>query len=214
MSELREGNHEQWGPDAKVWDWYLATYAAEFEQDDFQQLTDKLRLARAVRGSWLTRRRAFAQRLDRFFYLLEARICGGRNKLYDNFARENMERHGLVPRELEMWSRRDYCLLWTGGTYACNPQDFLEEQDAPGWRQRHLYPLGVGPPAYLLAWGTDFIRRWLSARWHGKPPHPCAMQQPFPYSAESMQKMASGRWVDEQKAKKMLWSSVRSRRTS
>ena len=110
INELREGNHEQWGPDAKVWDWYLATYAAEFEQHDIQQLTDKLRQARAVQGSWLTRRRAFAQRLDRFLYLLEARICGGRNKLYDNFARENMERHGLLEGELEMSFHRDYCL--------------------------------------------------------------------------------------------------------
>ena len=208
MSELREGNHEQWGPDAKVWDWYLASYAAEFEEHDVQQLTDKLREARAVQGSWLTRRRAFAQRLDRFLYLLEARICGGRNKLYDHFARENMERHGLVPRELEMWSHRDYCLLWIGGTYACNPQDFPEEQNAPEWRQRHLLPLGIGPPAYLFAWGKDFTRRWLVARWHGKPPHPLAMQQPFPYSAESMKEMAGWRWVDETKARKMLWSPL------
>ena len=208
INELREGNHEQWGPDAKVWDWYLATYAAEFEEHDFQELTDKLRQARAVQGSWLTRRRAFAQRENRFLNLLDARICGQRDTLYDDFVHENMERAG----KLENWFHMDHCLLWIGGTYACNPQDFPEEQNTPEWRQRHLLPLEIGPPAYLFAWGKDFTRRWLSARWHGKPPHPFAMQQPFPYSAESMQKMAGWRWVDEQKARKMLWSSVGSRR--
>ena len=100
MNELREGNHEQWGPDAKVWDWYLASYAAEFEEHDVQQLTDKLREARAVQGSWLTRRRAFAQRENRFLNLLDARICGQRDTLYDDFVRDNMERAGKKAGEL------------------------------------------------------------------------------------------------------------------
>ena len=101
-------------------------------------------------------------------------------------------------------SKRPYCfmplLFWAGGTYARRPEDFPQEQSSAAWLEQFLLPLGLTAPVlrprrfYLNHESlSDLAKTWSSAKWHGKAPHPYAINEPFPYASASMRKY----WGDD-----------------
>ena len=80
-------------------------------------------------------------------------------------------------------------LFWAGGTYARRPEDFPQEQSSAAWLEEFLLPLQMKVPGFKWHESLeDLAKTWRSAKWHGKAPHPYAIQQPFPYASASMRK--------------------------
>ena len=80
-------------------------------------------------------------------------------------------------------------LFWAGGTYARRPENFPQEQSSAAWLEKFLLPLGLKAPGFKWHESlSDLAKTWSSAKWHGKAPHPYAINQPFPYLSASMRK--------------------------
>ena len=164
-------------PNNGIWDWYVKEHCPDVDPG---VLID---VRAALTGTWLNRKFQFYRtalswmpRSDRL----------NSPSIYSNYLLWESS-SCFYHSDLPGWTMP--FLFWAGGTYARRPEDFLPEQSSAAWLERFLLPLELKAPRFKWHESLrDLAKTWSSATWHGKAPHPYAINAPFPYASASMRK--------------------------
>ena len=170
-----------------IWEWYVKEHCPDVDPG---VLID---VRAALTGTWLQRKIQFCRNIvAKHFRWMPRSDRLNSPSIYSEYLL-SVSSFVFFRSSLPGWPMP--LLFWAGGTYARRPEDFPQEQSSAAWLEEFLLPLGLTAPVlrprrfYLNHESlSDLAKTWSSAKWHGKAPHPYAINEPFPYASASMRK--------------------------